>query len=191
MALVYDENSKKISVDTEEESVLINVEQINKLTQALIGTNKPNLTPEPSNESTKMIQNLFENGAQHAKMKKFPEALKSVTLAIEMAQRKRTPWEAFAVQLNELHYLMRNKVDLSLTQQRYLEALQDLEFLLNTALIHPETFIRKCDALVNLGQLEEARITCERGLSLAPEDTKLKAMMFEITRRLADYNGEI
>lgn len=191
MALVYNENSKKISVETESESIQTNVAQINHLTQSLVGITKPILNPEPNNESTKLIKNLFENAIQNIQKRKFPEALKSTTLAIEMAQRKRAPWEAFAVQLQELQFMTRQKIDLALSQKKYVEALQDIDFMLNTAFINADMFVRKCDALINLGQLEEARVTCERGLSLQPNETKLKAMMFEITRRLADYNGDI
>lgn len=191
MALVYNENSKKISVETESESIQTNVAQINHLTQSLVGITKPILNPEPNNESTKLIKNLFENAIQNIQKRKFPEALKSTTLAIEMAQRKRAPWEAFAVQLQELQFMTRQKIDLALSQKKYVEALQDIDFMLNTAFINADMFVRKCDALINLGQLEEARVTSERGLSLQPNETKLKAMMFEITRRLADYNGDI
>lgn len=188
---MYNENSKKISLETENESIQTNVAQINHLTQSLIGITKPILTPEPNDDSTKLIKNLFENAIQNIQKRKMAEALKSTTLAIEMAQRKRAPWEAFAVQLQELQFMTRQKIDLALTQKKYVEALQDIEFMLNTAFINSDMFVRKCDALINLGQLEEARVTCERGLSMQPNETKLKAMMFEITRRLADYNGDI
>ncbi|KAL3230058.1 Translocation protein SEC72 [Nakaseomyces bracarensis] len=191
MALVYNENSKKISSEIENESIQTNIVQINHLTQSLVGVTKPILTPEPNNESTKMIKNLFENAIQNIQKRKFPEALKSTTLAIEMAQRKRAPWEAFAVQLQELQFMTRQKIDLALSQKKYVEALQDIDFMLNTAFINSDMFIRKCDALINLGQLEEARVTCERGLSMQPNETKLKAMMYDITRRLAEYNGDI
>lgn len=192
--LTYDPNSKLIAVENAQEAtetLSTNIEQINKLTKALIEESNPNFGPQPNEASTKLIKNLFESGLSLAKQNKLPDALKNVSLAVEMAQRKRAPYEAFAVQLQELQFILRNKIDLSLVTGKYLDALQDLDFLLNTGLAQPEVFIRKTDALLKLGQLVEAKSTCERGLSLAPQDTKLKALMHECNRKLADYNGDI
>lgn len=85
--------------------------------------------------------------------------------------------------------MLRHKIDLELMLGRYLDALQDLEMLLSTGLFQPEVFIRKTDALLHLGQLEDARATCDRGLSLQPQNVKLKALMMECDRKLAEYNG--
>ncbi|QLG74343.1 hypothetical protein HG535_0G02270 [Zygotorulaspora mrakii] len=190
--LQYDINTKKISGSgTVLESQEINIAQINALTQSLVAESNPNFTPQPHDDSTKLIKNLFESGLKNAKQNRLPEALKNITLAIEMAQRKRAPWEAFAVQLQEMQFMLRHKIDLSLVQGKYLDALQDLDMLLNTGLVQPEIMIRKTDALLKLGQLDQARIDCERGLSLQPQNVKLKALMLECTRRLANYNGDI
>ncbi|GCE97962.1 Sec63 complex subunit [Zygosaccharomyces mellis] len=185
----YNSDSKLITPDEGRETLEIYVAQANALTQALIAENNPNFTPQPSGDSTKLIKNLFESGAKNIKQNKLPEALKNVTLAVEMAQRKRAPWEAFAIQLQEMQFMLRHKIDLELMLGRYLDALQDLDMLLSTGLFQPEVFIRKTDALLHLGQLEEARISCDRGLCLQPQNVKLKAMMMECDRKLADYNG--
>lgn len=192
--LTYDQNSKKIHLsDTKNisESTEININQINVLTASLVSESNPNFTPQPHEDSTKLIRNLFDSGLKNAKQNKLPEALKNVSLAIEMAQRKRAPWEAFAVQLPELQFMLRHKIDLLLVQGKYLDALQDLDMLLNTGLVQPEVLIRKTDALMKLGQLEQARIECERGLSLQPQNVNLKAAMLECVRRLAEFNGEL
>ena len=65
-----------------------------------------------------------------------------------------------------------------------------MDFLLGTGLIQPDVFVRKADCLLKLKQWEEARATCERGLALAPEDMKLRALLIETARNLAEYNGE-
>lgn len=192
--LQYDVNSKKISLSdpvSASESQKINIDQINSLTASLIPETNPNFTPQPHEDSTKLIRNLFDSGLKNAKQNRLPDALKSITLAIEMAQRKRAPWEAFSVQLQELQFMLRHKIDLSLVQGKYLDALQDLDMLLNTGMIQPEIFIRKTDALLKLGQLDQARIECERGLSMQPQNVKLKALFLECTRRLVDFNGDI
>lgn len=187
--IAYNPDTKLITAEQNRESLGIYANQVNSLTQALVAETNPNFTPQPSEDSTKLIRNLFDSGIKNIKNKKLPEALKNVSLAIEMAQRKRAPWEAFAVQLQELQFMLRHKIDLELMLGRYLDALQDLEMLLSTGLFQPEVFIRKTDALLHLGQLEDARATCDRGLSLQPQNVKLKALMMECDRKLAEYNG--
>lgn len=190
--ILYDANSKRLKcLDETDENLQINVDQVNSLTAALIPETNPNFTPQPHEDISKLVKNLFDSGLKNAKQNKFPEALKNVSLAIEMAQRKRAPWEAFAVQLQELQFMLRHKIDLLLVLGKYLDALQDLDMLLNTGLVQPEVFIRKTDALLKLGRLDQARIECERGLSLQPQNTKLKALHLECSRRLAEFNGDL
>ncbi|QLL35016.1 hypothetical protein HG536_0H03920 [Torulaspora globosa] len=190
--ILYDVNSKRLKcTDEADENLQTNVDQVNSLTAALIPETNPNFTPQPHEDISKLVKNLFDSGLKNAKQNKFPEALKNVSLAIEMAQRKRAPWEAFAVQLQELQFMLRHKIDLLLVLGKYLDALQDLDMLLNTGLVQPEVFIRKTDALLKLGRLDQARIECERGLSLQPQNTKLKALNLECARRLADFNGDL
>ncbi|CDF89787.1 ZYBA0S05-01706g1_1 [Zygosaccharomyces bailii CLIB 213] len=187
--IAYNPDTKLITPEEDRESLCIYANQVNSLTQALISENNPNFSPQPSDDSTKLIRNLFDSGIKNVKNNKLPEGLKNVTLAIEMAHRKRAPWEAFAIQLQELQFMLRHKIDLELMQGRYLDALQDLDMLLSTGLFQPEVFIRKTDALLHLGQLEEARVACDRGLSLQPQNAKLKALMLECNGKLAEYNG--
>ncbi|CAI4672536.1 BAF_collapsed_G0041710.mRNA.1.CDS.1 [Saccharomyces cerevisiae] len=192
VTLEYNANSKLITASDAVValSTETNIDQINVLTTSLIGETNPNFTPQPNEALSKMIKGLFESGMKNLQQKKLNEALKNVSLAIEMAQRKRAPWEAFAIQLSELHFMLRSKIDLCLILGKHLEALQDLDFLLGTGLIQPDVFVRKADCLLKLKQWEEARATCERGLALAPEDMKLRALLIETARNLVEYNGE-
>ncbi|SCU90503.1 LADA_0F04566g1_1 [Lachancea dasiensis] len=190
-ALSYDPNSKLLQLSEASEDVDMNLKQINKLTQDLIAESNPNFTPQPRDDSTAMIKKLFETGLKQVQQQKLPEALKSINLAIEMSQRKRATWEAFAVQLQELQFMLKNRVDLSLIQGKFMDALEDLELLHNTGLNSSDVFIRKTDGLMKLKQYEQAQVEVERGLSLDPSNAKLKALHLENSRRLADYNGDL
>ncbi|GMM55278.1 Sec63 complex subunit [Maudiozyma humilis] len=200
MSLLYNENSKKLSLPEERieaakaagslEALEINLEQVNKLAAGIIGESNPNFTPQPNDERSKMIKSMFESGLAQLKQQKLVEALKNITLAVELAQRSRMPYEAFAIQLQEIQFMMRHKIDLSLLTGRFLDALQDIEFLMNTGMAQSDVFIRKADALLKLRQYQDAAVCCERGLSLFPNETKLKALMHEIKRNLAEFNGE-
>ncbi|CCH61159.1 hypothetical protein TBLA_0E00990 [Henningerozyma blattae CBS 6284] len=196
----YNANSKLISIakdlaaepSADYESLEINVNQINRLTKGLIETTNPNFTPEPNAELSKVIKGLFDTGMKNiAQQKKLPEALKNISLAIDTSTTKRYPWEAFAIQLQELQFMLRQKVDLELVTLKYLDAIQDLDMLLNTGMIHADVFLRKTDALLRLKQWELARIECERGLSLDPKNPKLNALMLQCVTLLAEYNGDI
>ncbi|SMN21250.1 similar to Saccharomyces cerevisiae YLR292C SEC72 Non-essential subunit of Sec63 complex (Sec63p, Sec62p, Sec66p and Sec72p) [Maudiozyma saulgeensis] len=190
--ILYNQNSKLIKCEDSDltETREISINQINKLSAAIIAESNPNFTPQPNDEHSKMIKSLFESGLAMLKQKKMPEALKNIALAVDMAQRGRAPYEAFGIQLQEIQFMLRHKIDLSLITGRYLDALQDIEFLMNTGMNQADVYIRKSDALLKLSQFDEAKICCERGLSLHPNETKLKALMLEINRRLAEYNGD-
>ncbi|CCK70979.1 Sec63 complex subunit SEC72 KNAG_0F03170 [Huiozyma naganishii CBS 8797] len=194
MALVYNENSKLVDFEGTEVSPMlrINAEQVNKLSKALIAeSNVAAVTPQPNDKHTKLIRNLFESSVANTKQGKLQESLKNVTLAVEMARRTRAPYEAFAIQLQELQMMLRQKIDLQLVLGKHLDALQDLEFMLGTGVVSPDVFIRKTDCLLKLGQWLEATACCERGLALQPEDTKLKLLRRECATKLAEYNGDI
>lgn len=194
MSILYNENSKLISEANPDESTeifSINVSQINSLTKSIIAESNPNFTPKPNDTTTGMIQKLFQTGIAKMKEQKLNEALKSITLAIEMATRKRSPYEAFALQLQELQFMLKHKIDLELVLNKPMDALQDLEMLMGTGLVTSDVFIRLTDALLKLGQYNEATVVCERGLSLNPNETKLKALILQCKRMLAEYNGDI
>ncbi|CCC69888.1 hypothetical protein NCAS_0D03070 [Naumovozyma castellii] len=192
--LSYNQNNKQIALldpETETETPQTNIAQINKLTADLIAESNPNFTPQPKEEASKLIKNLFETGLKQIKQNKLPDALKSITLAIQMAKRKRTSYEAFGIQLQELQFMLRQKIDLQLLLGKFVDALEDLEFLLGTGMASNDVFIRKTDALLKLKKFQLAKVAAERGLSLHPNDTKLKALMMECNRNLVEFNGEI
>lgn len=194
MSILYNENSKLISAANPEETTelfAINVDQINSLSKSLIGESNANFTPQPNDNTTKLVKNLFESGITKMKEQKLNEALKNVTLAIEMARRSRNSYEAFALQLQELHFMLKHKIDLELVLNKPMDALQDIEMLTGTGVVTPDVFIRMTDCLLKLGQFNEAKAVCERGLSLSPNETKLKALILQCNRLLAEYNGDI
>ncbi|CCE63756.1 hypothetical protein TPHA_0F02760 [Tetrapisispora phaffii CBS 4417] len=195
--LVYNTNSKQISLDESigtsdiSDATNTNIRQINKLTTAIIAESNPNFTPQPSDNLSKMIKSMFETGIKNLKQNKMQEALKNISLALEMSQRKRAPYEAFQIQLQDMQFMLRQKIDIELILGKNLDAIQDLDMLLNTGMLDPELFLRKTDAYLKLKQYKLAISDCERGLSLFPANPKLRVMLLEAKRRFADYNGDI
>lgn len=197
MSLDYNVNSKQFTLDkkepdfTSEDIIQINLAQINSLSKSIISESNPNFTPQPNEHTSKLIKNLFESGMSKMKQNNLNDALKNVSLAIEMSIKSRNCYESFAVQLQELHFMLKHKIDLELTLGKYLDALQGLDILIGTGVVSADVFIRRTDALLKLEQFNEAKVTVERGLSLAPNDTKLKAINLECQRKLNEYNGLI
>lgn len=191
LMIKYDCNSKLISSDDLDPELQINISQVNKLVTSLIAESSANFTPQPSNESTVMIKKLFEAGIQQAKKQKVFEGLRNIELSLQMHEKSRKPWEAFGFQLQELQTLLRNKIDLELVSEKYMDSFEDLEMLLGCGMAIPEVFMRMTDSLLKLKRFEEARQACEKGLSLDPNNTRLKVMHMECIRELVEYNGDI
>ncbi|CDO96629.1 unnamed protein product [Kluyveromyces dobzhanskii CBS 2104] len=190
--LRYDTNSKRLSLDDESNADQVaNLEQINKLTTALVAETNPNFQPQPSSETTNMVKNMFQSGMQQAQKKNIPDALKKVSLAVEMRNKARKPWEPFAFQLQELHMMLRNRTDLELVSQRNLDAWQDLEMLLNCGMVVPEVFLRLADCLLKLNLVELAKPFCERGLSFDPSSGPLMAIHKECQIRMLELDGDL
>ncbi|CAH01279.1 Sec63 complex subunit SEC72 [Kluyveromyces lactis] len=188
----YDSNNKQLSIDNDSNTDrLTNLNQINKLTTALVPETNPNFQPQPNNETTNMVKNMFQSGMQQAQNKNIPDALRKVDLAVDMRNKARKPWEPFSFQLQELHMMLRNRTDLELVSQRNLDAWQDLEMLLNCGMVVPEVFIRLTDCLLKLNLVELARPYCERGLSLDPKNGPLLALFQACEKKMLEIEGDL
>ncbi|KAL6942312.1 hypothetical protein ACO0QE_003483 [Hanseniaspora vineae] len=198
MSLVYDTNTKLISSNV---YTTTSIDQINTLTRNLVENGQQSLlkiTPEPNAKSTGLIKSMFEKSVTSlTKNKNIEESYKYAKLAVEMAVKSRSLIESFQVQMQELQFILKHKVDviLALYQKNYsktsellvngkkltkiefirtpesqdllIEALQDIEMLLNTGLIaDPNLSLRKCDVLMKLTKFRDAKMEAERGLSL-------------------------
>ena len=88
--LHYDSNRKQLTLhDESNPDILTNLNQINKLTTALVSETNPNFQPQPDNETTNMVKNMFQSGMKQAQNKNIPDALKKVGLAIDMRNKAR------------------------------------------------------------------------------------------------------
>lgn len=190
--LHYDANKKQLSTDDESNAdLMINLNQVNALTTCLVAESNPNFQPQPNNDTTNMIKNLFQSSMQQAQNKNLPDALRKINLTVDMRNKARKPWEPFAFQLQELQMMLRNRTDLELVSKQYLDAWQDLEMLLNCGLVVPDVFLRLVDCLLKLNLVELARSYCERGLSLEPTNGKLVVLFKECERRLLEQDGDL
>lgn len=192
--LKYDPNSKHITLPNDpltSQDRTINLNQINKLTSCLVAESNQNFQPQPNNETTKMIKNMFQASMQQAQNKNLTDALKKVNLSVDMRNKARKPWEPFAFQLQELQMMLRNRTDLELVSQRNLDAWQDLEMLLNCGLVVPDVFLRLTDCLLKLNLIELAKSYCERGLSMDPKNAKLVLLQRECERKILEMDGDL
>lgn len=194
--LKYDSNTKKLSIANKDDTEVgknfqTNLKQINKLTQSLISESNPNFTPQPLQESTNMVKKLYESGVQQGQKQRFQEALRTICLSLDMREKAHHPWEAFSFQLQELQMILRTKIDFEMVLGQYLDGLQDLDLLLNCGVFIPELFIKMTEVLLKLHLYDDAKSICERGLSLNNGNLRLKALLLETNRKLAEFNGDM
>ncbi|KAH3903255.1 uncharacterized protein SCODWIG_03026 [Saccharomycodes ludwigii] len=200
----YNPNSKQIKLtsdikdiygtNTDNTALEININQINELSNSLIHSTLAlgKITPEPNAKSTTLIKGMFSKSIEALQKKKYEDALKFVTLSIDMMLKARSYYEAFAIQMQELQFMMKHKVDLTLAlySQKYAKnnttaesssttddgqdmlilCLQDLEMLCSLGLLaDPQISLRKTDVYMKLGEFIKAKAEAERGLALVTD----------------------
>lgn len=194
LPIIYDPVSKLVSIEetaAEDKELQEEIDQLNRLAKDLISTNSeiPE-SPEPSKQLSPMIKKLVTSGVEALKKRKFPEAIKQLSLAIEMASR-RSRWEAFAVQLQELNSILTVRCDAYIMNKQWAEAYNDVDMLLGTQVTTPENFLRRSVAAFNLGRLHQAKVDLERGLCFAENDPRLKEQLNNVNKAIAMECGDL
>lgn len=107
----------------------------------------------------------------------FLGAVKNYTVAMSMA-----PGDA-------VHYSNRSAAYLSL--RRYYEALKDASMAMELRPEWPKPFLRACKALLGLGRYADAEAAALRGLTLAPNDVDMTAVLAEAAagKKYVDQQG--
>lgn len=194
LPIIYDPVSKLVSIEetaAEDKELQEEIDQLNRLAKDLISTNSeiPE-SPEPSKQLSPMIKKLVTSGVEALKKRKFPEAIKQLSLAIEMASR-RSRWEAFAVQLQELNSILAVRCDAYIMNKQWAEAYNDVDMLLGTQVTTPENFLRRSVAAFNLGRLQQAKVDLERGLCFAENDPRLREQLNNVNKAIAMECGDL
>jgi len=194
LPIIYDPVSKVISVEESSKNdtdLQEEVDQLNRLVKDLVSSNQevPE-SPEPSKQLAPLIKKLVTSGIEALKKKKFPEAIKQLSLAIEMASR-RSRWEAFAIQLQELNSILMARCDAYIMNKQWAEAYNDADMLLGTQVNTPDNFLRRAVSSFNLGRLQQAKVDLERGLCFAEGDPRLKQQLDVVMRAIAVENGDL
>jgi translocation protein SEC72 len=199
LPIIYDSDTKLLSLDKDQPQVILGnddtlelrIQEINRLTKDLVATKtEVPESPEPSAALAPLIKKLVTSGIDSLKQKKLKEAIKQLTLAIDMAGR-RARWEAFAVQLQELNAILQIRCDAYLLNGDYLEAYNDAEVLISTQTLTADNFLRKAVCALNLGRFDQAKIDLERGLCFHPDNSRMKEHLDLVNRAIDIENGDI
>lgn len=194
LPIIYDPVSKVISLEESGKSdteLQEEIEQLNRLAKDLISTtSEVPESAEPSKQLSPLIKKLVTSGVEALKKRKFPEAIKQLSLAIEMASR-RARWEAFAVQLQELNSILMVRCDAYIMNKQWADAYNDADLLLGTQVNTPDNFLRRAVSSFNLGRLQQAKSDLERGLCFAENDARLKEQLNVVNRAIAVENGDL
>ena len=193
MSLVYDANTKLISSNV---YTTISIDQINTLTRNLVENGQQSLlkiTPEPNAKSTGLIKSMFEKSVTSlTKNKNIEESYKYAKLAVEMAVKSRSLIESFQVQMQELQFILKHKVDviLALYQKNYSKTsdlmvngkkLTKIEFIKT-----PESQLLLVEALQDIEMLFNTGMIADPNLSLRKCDVLMKLTRFKDAKTEAE-----
>uniref|UniRef100_A0A060T5R7 ARAD1B06072p n=1 Tax=Blastobotrys adeninivorans TaxID=409370 RepID=A0A060T5R7_BLAAD len=191
LPIIVDPSSKRVSVDDsfyeglpEEEAkdLSLKLEQLNTLHRALVGVNGD--VPPPSDQIsgplTTQVNKLRESGIQSLRQNKNAEAVKHLSLAIEMSLR-RNPWEATKFLIDELAKSMGPRADAYIAQNMWPEAYNDAAMLTLLAPLDAKNHYRKGRCLQSVQKYSEAKASYAAGLSLSPMDSELKQALAEVS----------
>ncbi|CCH44894.1 Translocation protein [Wickerhamomyces ciferrii] len=194
LPITYDPITKIISINESaqnDQELKEEIDQLNRLSKDFINLNSeiPE-SPEPSKTLTPLIKKLVTSGIDAQKRGKHHDAIKQFSLAIDMASR-RSRWEAFAIQLQELNLILMARCDSYIMTKNWIDAYNDADMLLGTQVNTPENFLRRATAASNMGRLTQAKYDLERGLCFVEDDERIKTQLGVVNRLIAVENGDL
>ncbi|CAN6671850.1 translocation protein Sec72p [Trichomonascus vanleenenianus] len=185
-----DPSTKALKVDesyynelTEEQSQELHtaVDKLYSLSRSMLNLNNE-LPPAPNHISQPLsvqVAKLRDSGASALKKGKPDEAIKLLTMAIEMAL-KRPPWESTAFTINEVCSCIDPRADAYMAVNQWPEAYSDTAMLSLLKPTDPKNYYRKGRCLQAIQKYAEAKSVFSSGLLLAPDNAELKAALDEM-----------
>lgn len=190
LQISYNPETKSITVDEsiyseldQEQTDDLNaqVNQLNSLNNFMNNLNAP--VPPPSNNITQQVttqvDKMRQTGINAHNNKKPSEAVKYLTLAIEMAL-KRPTWEATQYMIEEISKSLGPRADAYMAQNLWPDAYTDSALLCLLKPMDAKNHYRKGRCLQVVGKYHEARAAYATGLATNPNDSDLKAAMTEV-----------
>ena len=166
LPLSIDPSSKAIS--SSDPTLTSEIEELNKLTRALVSPDAPNQVPPPpapvNPKRSVQINKLREGGNTSYKKGAYTDAIKMYDFAIRMAS-ERPGWEASGLVREELSALYNNRAQAYMSQQLWVEGAVDAEVSVEMKKVgNVKAWWRRGQCLREMGRLEEAAEWVRNGL---------------------------
>lgn len=148
------------------------VENLNTLSKQLVGFNGD--IPPPGNQIngnlSKQIDKLRETAIRDAKLGKHTEALKLLSMALEMALR-RPLWESVQFQMGQIVGILNDRCDLYIKTNQWANAYADTHILTTLQPGEWSNFYRKALCLRKIENYHEAKALLATALELGKNNT--------------------
>ncbi|ODV77729.1 uncharacterized protein CANTADRAFT_91193 [Suhomyces tanzawaensis NRRL Y-17324] len=197
IAINYDTKTRKLQLPAQAAALVpqlnLEIEQLNVLTGEIIASGSE--VPLPATLETfnkdlsKMIKKLYEGGVQAFQAGKYSEAVKQLSIGIEMISR-RHKFESFQGTLQELSLFLMSRADSYLKTKDYLKAFNDADMLIGMMMCTPDNFLRRGVSNYFLGNYEDARADYQRGLSFDEDNARLQTELEICLDKILEENGD-
>lgn len=199
LPISYDPIAKIVAISDEfplsqAQDLPLEVSQLNSLYKDLIQTNK-DLPPPPSKDThtkqlSQMVHKMHQAAGALMKAQQFDEAAHKYSLALGLAMA-RSKYESFQMTLPEVVVCLIGRCDAWTNARKFDLALQDAEVLCLLGPQIPDNHLRRGIANTNLGQLEDAKVDIERGISFNGKHPILLKMHSILLEIIAEENGDL
>lgn len=176
--------------DNESAEYAREVDQLNLLAKQLVATTAD--VPPPGNQIsgnlTKQVDKLRETAARESKQGKHAEALKLLTMALDMALR-RALWESVQYQISQIVIILSDRCDAFIKLNKWADAYGDAHILTTIQPNEWSNFYRKARCLRRIEQYGEARANLNTALEFAKNDRKAAQKVNEEIKALDDLTA--
>jgi translocation protein SEC72 len=196
LPVTVDPSSKRVSVDTpylesltdeQQEDLTTHIEQLNDLHRHLVGINS-DIPPPPTQLTAQISQQaakLRDTGIGALKKGKVDEAIKTLNLALELAQR-RPPWEATQQFIEDIAAIVGPRADAYMGAGQWPEAFGDSTLLVLIKPMDAASHFRKGRCYMASKQYKDAQQYLSTAAKMAPQNTVFKTFLQEVEAKLAE-----
>ncbi|KAF5093504.1 hypothetical protein D0Z03_002385 [Geotrichum reessii] len=188
-ALVFDPVTKNFSVNEaaiadwskkDQDEYAFEVETLQLLSKQLVGSTTD--VPPPSNQIntnlSKQVEKMRETGLRESKADKNPEAIRLLSMALEMAL-KRSLWESSQFQMTQVAMILDSRCDVYIKLNKWAEAFADVQLLATLQPNEWSNFYRKARCLRRIERYAEARANLNTAAELSKNNAAAAAKVKE------------
>ncbi|KAI1368121.1 TPR-like protein [Xylaria arbuscula] len=194
LPLQVDPQTKAVTTSSSSKTLQAELNLLNTLHRALLGTETPNNIPPPpvpvNPKRSAQIQKLRDNANAEYRKGKYAEATRLYTLGLQMAL-SRPLWEPQGLVREEVAGLYANRAQAHMALQAWPEGAVDAEASVELKRVgNAKAWWRRGKCLMEMGRLDEAREWVRKGLEMESNEAELLALLKDLEERIAKGKGD-